>query len=312
MQPRVLRLFGRLILPTVQVKEAAPGALLVVAAAGDPRPRQIRLVDDRQLAVQPLERERDPVEGVQGGQQQPALGEFLGGSRGDTRVVRQREPGGGRKRQRGPGFIGLRLTLGGVDQAHEQTGRGRQSGDPHDAPARGERTASRLRRFARFDVGIHPRQVRHVAHQHRGDVQEPRVHLFGQLRPANRDEAGGGKTPQHGAGQPLGDEPQRSHVILRRDAGHEATGAGAQHMLRRGLVDSVLTFDQEQVDGARFDEPGDVGIAEIDGQIARAGHRRARLGRDPRERSVLRPGHPASSVRTRRRYTPSVSAISSS
>ena len=102
-QPRVPGLLGLLIPGIVQVEEAAAGALLIAAAADDPRPRQVRLIDDGQLAVQPLQRERDPVEGVQGGQQHPAPGKFLGGVRGNVDVMRQREPGGGRKRQRLPG-----------------------------------------------------------------------------------------------------------------------------------------------------------------------------------------------------------------
>ena len=107
-----------------------------------------------------------------------------------------------------PELPGFDLAPGGVDQAHEQARVGPQPGDPDHPAAHRERAVPRLRRFARFEKGIRPRMMGDVAHQHRRDVHEPCVNLLGQFRTANRAQPGDRKTPERGAGKPLGDHSE--------------------------------------------------------------------------------------------------------
>ena len=122
------------------------------------------------------------------------------------------------------------------------------------------RDPARHRLLTGLEERIHARIVRNVAGQHRRDVRYPGVDLHGQVRTADCAEPGEGKAPQHGAWQSLGDQAQRRLVDLRRNPRQEATGAGAQYVLWGGLLDSVVSLDQEQVDRAGFDEPGALGI----------------------------------------------------
>ena len=62
----------------VQVEQTKPGPFLIAAAIGGPFPRDIRLVDDREAAVEPLKGERRRMEACERGQQKTLLGERFG------------------------------------------------------------------------------------------------------------------------------------------------------------------------------------------------------------------------------------------
>ena len=116
--------------------------------------------------------------------------------------------------------------------------------------------------------------MRDAARQHGGQVREPRIGLLGQLRAPHRGEVRGREAPQHRARQPLRDETQGRVSLLGCDAGQEAAGSRAQHVLRRRLLDAVAGFDQKEIDRAFVDEPHALRIVDGRRQVAGARYRR--------------------------------------
>ena len=112
-----------------------------------------------------------------------------------------------------------------------------------------------------------------------------------KFRVVDHRQAGNREAPQHRARQPLRDQAQGGLFRVRRDAGEEAAAIGTQHVLRRRLRRAVAAFDQEQIDRAAFDEPGEFRIAHVERQVARAGHEGPRFGGERGERATIRAYH---------------------
>ena len=189
---------------TVQIEEPAPGVFLVGAAAGGPRPFQVRLVHGREAAVEPLQGERDFMEIRQRGQQQALVGQGFGGQNGRKAVRRgQREPAVGSQRYRIRGVAIVRTVCADIDQAHEQTRarRGRRRPRPcHAAPHR-KRGPCRRRRLSGLHERVRRRPVHDVPGQRRGHIHNPRIDRGGQVlkattvRRAGSGEVSLGKRP---------------------------------------------------------------------------------------------------------------------
>ena len=285
-QRRFARFGPLFVQQAVQVEQAAPGAFLVGAAARRARPRQVGLIDDRETAVEPLQRERGGVEARQGGQQDVLVGQGLGGTCRETGFLHQREPARGRERYRVRRGVAVGSALRRIDQAQEQSGARRRLRHPHHPPPRRQRAFDGRHGGSGLHERIRLRPVRDPARQHGGQVREPRVDLAGQLRAPHGGELGGRKAPQHRVRQPLRHETQGRVSLLGRDARQQAAGAGAQHVLRRGLLDAVAGFDQEEIDRPLVDEPHHVRIVDGHRQVAGARHRHPRVRREVGERAV--------------------------
>ena len=124
-----------------------------------------------------------------------------------------------------------------------------------------------------------------------GNASQPGIRLLGQFGRVHPGKHACRQAFQKRAGQSLGDQAERCVLLVGLDARQKTSGFGAQEMLRRRLLHTVLEFDQEQVDGAPVDEPDAVQVVELYRQVPGAGHGLTGMAGEFRHRGEFRTGH---------------------